>query len=472
MRTRKKTVALTELQEPNYLSLVGLPANRAGFKVVREDGSVARVTSEGSETSDVSSTDMPSKEGSRKRKKKCSDPALLSIQLPPGATADDAASILVKFDLEEDYEVAHDDSGNVYLRRKDCLEVDPTTYVEVPLSGGMVANISQAVFHRYDIKGVTGVSLARIDFDSTFGKIEEVKAWLEKNEIVCNNLEEVEGGFIANRVDTKAILKPVSIEEGIRGYVMRSENTDIPVKVYRSVIEQSYGNYGWGHVDFASALADPEYTEDCYDAIYILRDVLENILLYSALPLEERKVLVQNACSNFASYISAMMDALPRAAMPPVSQQTSDKAKSEKDMPNSNEAKAPEAQQYVTRSELESIVESAVSKALASSTAETKKEETATRSDETTQEPASAAASVDTTVIEAVKAIADTQKAMLEAITGIRSDVAENKKEIEALGSSTTTRRSDEDAKETTVDEGSKSKKRGDVFSGVLGFTL
>lgn len=457
MRTRKKTVALTQLQEPAYISLVGLPANRTGFKVVRGD---------------MESSEMPAKEGTegnpkRKRKKKCAD-GLLSIYLPAGTSREDALATLELFDMEDDYEVAENDAGDLYLKRKDTDEFVSSDSVAIPLSDGMVANISQSVFTRSDIKAITGVTLSRVDFDSFFGGKEEVEAWLKKNEIDCKNIEEVDGGIIATRVDTSGVEKPIKISEGIRGYVFRSEKTDVPVRVYRSVMEQAYGNYGWGHLDFASALADPEFTEDSQDAIWILRDVLENIIIYSGLPLEERKTLVQNACSNFASFVSAMMDSLPRAAVPTASgtQQTSDRKHQEKDImtkPNEDN-KDSSVEEYVKRSDLEDIVAEAVAKALAGSKQETAvpAEATAQRQD-STEEPAGTAtpAPAESALASIVSALAESNKTIAESLSALRADIKE-------IGDATTARRSD-DIGESTVADSSASKKRGDVFSGLFG---
>jgi hypothetical protein len=55
----------------------------------------------------------------------------------------------------------------------------------------------------------------------------------------------------------------------------------------------------------------------------VLKDVLENITLYSTLDIEDRKTLIRQATSSYADYMITMLDSLPT---PVTSQERSDKS--------------------------------------------------------------------------------------------------------------------------------------------------
>lgn len=295
-KAERQEVQLMKLVEPKFLSIVGLPANRTGFKVLRSAKSDKSITS------------------TRTRRKKRSDNSLLSIDFPVGLAEDEANELLTAFGMEQDYELRMDDAGNYFLKRKDS-DIDEDSTTPIDLGGGYIANVDATAFASRSSSSITGVTLVGLEMDG-FDTIEEVRRWLDGNGInyQADGIEMFEGGAIVTRFDVPEDneIRKVHIGERVTGLVSRTENTDIPDKVYRSVIEQSYGQWGWGHLNFATALADPEFCDRSWDAIYILRDILENIIIYSGLPLDERKTLVQNATSEFNSYIISLMDNLPR----------------------------------------------------------------------------------------------------------------------------------------------------------------
>ena len=104
----------------------------------------------------------------------------------------------------------------------------------------------------------------------------------------------------------------------------RGDELDVPESVYRMVAEQVYGYYAnWEYIDFAVAMANPEYTSKSEDALWVLKDVLENITLYSTLDIEDRKTLIRQATNSYADYMITMLDSLPT---PVTSQERSDKS--------------------------------------------------------------------------------------------------------------------------------------------------
>ena len=294
----RQEAQLMKLVEPKFLSVVGLPANRTGFKVLRSANS----------GTDIAPT--------RKRRKKRSDGSLLSMDFPVGLTEQEASDLLIMFGMEKDYELRTDDAGNYFLKRIDSDDAAETTPID--LGGGYTAHVDAESFATRNDSTVTGVTLTGLEMDG-FDTIEEVQGWLDGRGInyKTDGIEMFEGGasVVRHEVPEGNEVRKVRIATGVTGFVTRTEATDVPDRVYRSVIEQAYGNWGWGHLNFATALADPEFTDSSWDAIYVLRDILENIILYSGLPLDERKTLVQNATNEFTSYIVNLIDSLPRAVI-------------------------------------------------------------------------------------------------------------------------------------------------------------
>lgn len=450
---KRQEAQLIKLVEPKFLSVVGLPANRTGFKVLR---------------SAKSETDIVP---TRKRRKKRGDNSLLSMDFPVGLTETEASDLMVFFGMQDDYDLRVDDEGQYFLKRKESnISEDDTTPID--LGGGYVANVEATAFTSQETTAITGVTLVGLEMDG-YETIEEVQGWLDGRGInyKADGIELFDGGAAVTRHDIpeETEVRKVRIAEGVTGLVSRTENTDIPAKVYRSVIEQAYGNWGWGHLNFATALADPEFTDSSWNAIYVLQDILENIILYSGLPLDERKTLVQNAMSEFYSYIAGLMDSLPRAVIEQaradrnakqetitmskesedsnvkrVDSASAEETKEKKDNGTSKdekisreeEAKAKDSKaaaesddktddtsEYVTRGELKEVVSEVIREALGS-----KKEEKATRDDEEHKDP------------------------VIQAIDAMRKDFDEKfdllKSEVDELGGSTVARSDADDASE------------------------
>lgn len=380
-------ISLLSLKEPQFVSLVGKPANRTGFKVVR------------SETG---------KEKEIKRGE-----ALLVLHLPAGTSADQADSLLDEFGLRGEYRVVAADD-NVYLVRKDIDEADlpgvmgNDASVEIPVAENTDAYIDSRVFTkdaaRSDRKQY-GVKVTAIRFDTASSGWDEEKAksWVEDHEIDFTDISTDDKGILVLRgEDAKSLEKTdiVDLEKGVQAHIQRAEENDVPVRITRSVTTSAYGSFGYGHLNFVSALADPEFSSKIDHANWVLWDVVDNIMFYSNLPLQERMVLLEAALEDYGTYVKAVIEALPASVLDAVSREDSAKrndsqssehdmskdrqssrvrrsAATKKDEPTkdtstgANEGEESEGeedpkQQFVTRGELEEVVSSSVRSVLES----------------------------------------------------------------------------------------------------------
>lgn len=371
-RRKRRRAQLSSINEPGFLTLTKSPANRSPFKVIRSaDGDEGKVVER-------------------------SDSDLLSIDLPTGISRNDAEGIMRTFGLEDDYEIVESD-GLFRLHRRGS-DADAKT-VKLEMGEGIVANVAVSAFQRSDEEFADAckpegdqkkyVALVNVRFDNGhFKSVKQVSDWLDGHEVTYPEgaVKIEKDGFTVTRGDAEGETREVDLGDGVLGTICRAEAQDVPMRVYRNVLEQAYGSWGWGHIDFAAALADPIFTDKSWDALWALRDVLENIVIYSGLPLDDRKALIRNACNSYADYMSALLDALPRGVIEqarsdklvPGQEGVMPKQKTETKGQKSVEAdttqverndtttddKTKTEEQFVTRAELEDVVGSAVTTAL------------------------------------------------------------------------------------------------------------
>jgi len=479
-----RSVKLAKLVDPEYVSLVKLPANRAGFKVIR-----SQEEPEGEKI-------MKELTPRRRTRSKRSDDKLLSIQLPEGSTASQAEEVMTYFGLGDDYTVSERDDGTIYLSRRGVSD-EGVDVVHMDIGDGMTANIAVSALRSDKKSNMPGVKLIRMDFDeSHFTSTEAVRSWLEERKVdyLEGGVEVVEGGVIVTRADAgEEETRKVKMGDGIVGYVIRAESNDVPTLVYRGVVESSYGNWGWGQLDFAQAMFDPEFTSLSWDALYTLQDVLENIIFYSSLPLAERQALIRNALTQYGEFMSSLIEALPKAVIEAARADRSKSNHKEADMSTvTKEDKAEdkvvredesassgkktetvetkdtdetvkredgesgdstkettddntdEGSETITRKDVEDIVAQTVKKTVEAMEAKT------TRSDEGTEETTDTDA--DDNSVEA-------------SVAKIARSVADLTKTVEELGNSTVARSDEPDADQDDTD----SVQRDDVFAGALG---
>ena len=467
-----KDVALMQLVEPKFLSLVKNPANRAGFKIVRsEDGALQNISK-------------------RKTVRKRADHKLISIKLPSGISEEDANMIVETFDLGADYLLETTSDGDYILRKANSTTPEHT--IDMNIGNGFVAEIDAEAFTttRSD-SAIVGATVTTIRFEGDKWNEATVKGWSESKNIQSIP-EKTESGYLINRheVPESVQLQDILIEEGVNVSIARTESNDIPHTIYRAVIEQAYGNFGYGHIDFLQGIADSEFSRNADDAIYMLRDILDNILFYSALRLDERKALVQNALESFNSYISGLIDALPptvvvQARLDKLNiRQEADKMATSKENTKAverddatqteevatkevsateevtraeettkTEVKEESTSDYVTRSDLETIVADAVTAAMAK--VET---DSAARSDKDKESFSDALATI-ATAVEGIK----------ESTDKVQRSVKELNTEVEDLGGATMTRSTEEGSTDQTEEQVQRSVENSTPFDGMFG---
>lgn len=304
----QKVASLMRIDEPQFLTLTKNPANRAGFKVLRSDPHP--------DTLDQAPR------MARIRTKRADHPGLLAIRLPEDVTSDNVDGFVDKFKLGGDYKVTEVE-GRVLLVRNGADVGHLPDAIAVPFDDCTAYLSHSNVAMRSVNSGKTGVTLMQVTFSSGFGDAQEVQQWMDDHGIGAGSSCEAEvqedGSTIVSRhdmpKDDKIPVNLVKIEEGVCGLVCPTEGVDVPTQVYRSIIETTYGNWGWGSLDFVQAVADQQFSGMARDAVSLLNDVLWEILFYSDLPLDDRKLLVQNAANSFSAYLIGMIDALPQEAV-------------------------------------------------------------------------------------------------------------------------------------------------------------
>jgi hypothetical protein len=330
-KKRKRTVNLAKLADPQMITLTELPANRAGFKVIRSaTGALENIPA--TEDEDMLNFQKRTRVRGTTAKKtapvtetpkiKRADTGLLTLILPSGATEDDAAGVIEQFGLADDYTIVRDDNGIISLVRKEEEGAEAPVGVEVNLANNLSAIVDTSMFRSdrtsEDKTGGDhdkGLVVARMDFNiSHYETLEGVRDYLTDNEIdfLENGVEQCEGGVIVKRAEVEDGVKTTKIEiaPGITAHITRGEADNIPRAIRRAVTDAAFGSFGMGHLDFSAALVDPEFSAMADNAIWQLADVLNNIVFRSGLPLDERKGLVDRAATEFSGFMGGLMDAV------------------------------------------------------------------------------------------------------------------------------------------------------------------
>ncbi|RKZ87542.1 MAG: hypothetical protein DRQ39_04075 [Gammaproteobacteria bacterium] len=321
----KKLAQIAVATQPKYLSMVKAPANRTGFKIVRSDNTKPDPKEKTFTPTRTRRTD--SKDG------------MLYIALPSDFTEADAQEVMDQFGLEEDYEISMAE-GHVRLVRNDMFENAMPETVAIRIDKNAVAYVSTTSFSntntlRDDTK-IAGATLDCIEFE---GHDEDaVKAYLAKIDIdiTDENFERIDDEVFSVSYKKQEEAKRtdrIKLADGITARIYRTERNDLPEAIQRGVVEECYGNYGYGQLDFYAALADEMYTDAAYDANYKLSDILREVTLYSGLNLSSRVDLMNNALSQYSYYMTELMNSLPRSVVSSMTSDISkDSRKEDKDM--------------------------------------------------------------------------------------------------------------------------------------------
>lgn len=459
--TREADGNLIRVLKPGRVSLVERPANQRGFSVLRSDTTA---------TAKPKPAPTPKVPATRRVRRTDNASPVLAVTFPEGTTEDSAQASLVEFGMDG-YRLENKD-GVIRAFRSDLQSIAPETSVDVPLGAGVVATVTRtAGMAPTSLTPDTPcISLAGVTFPESFSD-EDAAAWLQRNDIDAaadtqDGKIHIQRMEVAEGEETRSI----QMDDGVVLTLTRSVYTDVPAALVAVVDEWAYGSWGWGQLDFAAAMADAEYSDKSRMGMNKLDDVLRQILYYSNLPLDVRKGLVQNALTQFGTFLSELMDNLPRGLLVSVVRSDNATFLEKENMSTSAGAKptpaATTSGESVTlsRSELQQLVGEAVATGIqrhdeakakaqadaeAAAAAEAEKAETLRRSDLTA------------VLGDALKPLTDRMDA-LEGKTVVRSVQGDsNPADAEAAAA----------AAEAAAVKRAADMKSGNIFRGVLGIT-
>ena len=402
---------LVEVKKAKFITLVGKPANQTGFKVVRSDKG-----------------EPPMSQAVVRRTRRSETGPVLRLTFPAGADEKSVNESLQQYGLTG-YTV-QSEGGVFTATRADLKSISPDTTMQIKLSeDGLIATVARQspALEAKPVKGA--VAIARMEFDGSKFTLEEVKQWVADNAVDGTIQEPQNEGdcYVVRRseVPENEETREMSLEDGVVAVVVRADVMSVPAGFVAVVNETAYGNWGWGQLDFAAALADQEFSEAMRDALNTLNDVLRNIVIWSPLPLDVRKELANRALTQFGEYISTVMDSLPRQLLVAVvrsANQPQEKSMTQAQQSGSATTTATPATQTptpaapetpITRSEVQSMIQAAVQ--AATEAAVKRSEPTPAAPATTTEEPAKPVTREDLTA--AIKAVTDP---LVEAMKGLQ----------------------------------------------------
>jgi hypothetical protein len=358
MATVEQEGNLMEVIKPAFLSLVGRPANKVAFKVVRSADGQGTQGNQGA---------APMKTPVVRRTRRSDPGAILSVTFP--GTFDDATvNERMKGLGLTGFSVTRKDDTIVALRGDLKSISNDTKTIPVRLSDdGVVATVERAddaaATNPKSALAVTGYVFRAEQFTE-----QQVVDWLTANGIEGKvEFEKGDDGVAVSYSVQRAEVpadeesRSVEIEPGLTATVIRSDVGAVPDGYVAVINETCYGNWGWGQLDFNAKLADTMFSEAMDEAIYSLRSVLSTILLYSALPLAERKMLMSNALEQFGTFATGILDSLPRTVLVAVARSANPQLENPEMNTNAQggagkQAAQPQPTDTVTRADLEAAV--------------------------------------------------------------------------------------------------------------------
>jgi len=434
-----REVKVATLEEPKNLTLTRKPANQIGFKIIRNDKEQEMAASK-----EVRVTRVRAKRSMGE---------MLAVVFPAGTTEAEAKTRMDGYGIGDYTVVSEGDS--VIARRSDLKEL-PTNVLHIGIGDGV-----KAVIPRADTPAVEGekqgLSVVCLRFDKeTFADEEAVMGWLERHDVdfLENGVKNGDTVITVDRLSSDDETREIQTEGGVTFVVARADVMDVPEAFVEVVSDTAYGNWGWGHLDFAAAMADSEFCDAGHDAIYQLEDVLRNIMFYNSLPVSVRKELVNRAVAQFGAFIGSLIDALPAKVVMATRSIIESK---EKQMTQENKQETPATPEYVTRAELTDVVKAAVTEAIAAQRSDPAPAETAPT--EVTAAPAPAEAKDPT--VEALAVVTRSMEAMTKSVADMTASMNAR---MEKLEGATVLRSDNADPAQTT-----QVKREDQVFAGVFG---
>lgn len=334
---------LVKVRDPKALSLVGSPSNQTPFRVIRSEGD----SNMSGKAKAPTTAKRSSKVSVRRVVRSGAVNPIMRLTFPEACTEDHVNTILDQYGMQDGYNVTQVDG--LFMATRSDLQSIAKDAIEIPLTpDGIVAHVSRTDAAQSDAEPVNEkLILASVDIDFTKVTRADAIQWLKDNGIDAAIADDAEAVTITrSELPEETETRAVEVEPGISLNIARDDGTivvegDILVNApfqpipegYVAVVNETlYGNWGWGHMDFNAAVADEVYSKQVRAGLDVLDNVLREIMFWSPLPIASRKLLVNNALSQFATFVNGHMDMLPRQVLISVSR--SDKPSGENEMKN------------------------------------------------------------------------------------------------------------------------------------------
>lgn len=411
---------MVRIGTPKAITLTARPANERPYQVIRSD----------EQASQESNTAAPAPAPVARRvtrNVRRSDNPVIMLTFPVGFTEDDVSAALVEFEMTT-YTVQCDDAGIYTALRSDLQSIANIQRTDIKLNAaGVIASLDASQYSVQRAENKDNIALVSYEFDVKRFDADAASQWLAQNDVdstkftvenASDNSLVVKRSEVADGVDTRR----VQLEEGVVAVIARSDTADVPSAFTTVISDAAYGNWGWGHIDFSAAMADYEFCKVMDDANWKLRGVLDNIIFYSQLPLEQRKQLIDRSLGQYGDFVKSLIDALPRQVMMLVTRAAETKESNDMATTQTTGGNATKDDAPVTRAEIKGLMAEVLKEAGIT-----------TQRAEVTAAPAAAAAQAATTEAttqrseEGTGVAATATTAAPAAVTGeslTRSDVA------------------------------------------------
>lgn len=290
-------IEITGIENAKFISVVKRPANQRPFSVIRsEDGK--------DETKPATQRVGRTKRNDAQQ--------IAQVTFPVTYSDDDVQEILKSYGLVG-FEVQRTDAV-ITAVRSDLQSIATESLDTIKLtSDGISAQVVRSDDKPTSAKNKLVVSSLEFNSD-TFSRSDAV-AWLEENQVDFGDkaLDNSSGNFVLQRADAgDGEVRQLELAEGVIANVVRSDYQDIPDGFVVVVNEAAWSGWGWGMLDFDSKLAGIEVGEKIREGLYLLEDILRDVLFYSQLPIDSRKELAQRSLQQFGVYAGNLLDQLPR----------------------------------------------------------------------------------------------------------------------------------------------------------------
>jgi len=467
---------LVRVKQPEFLTLTKRPANQRAFSVIRSD------------TQGNAMAQNTAPVARRTRTKRADDTKnLAAITFPAGYTAEQVTESLTAFGLSTGYTVTQE--GELFrAQRSDLQSIAKDSVTEIKLTAdGVTAQILRGDETPAATEGMHGIKLVALEFDIEKFEEDKIPEYLQRNSVDFQDEQ------IDNSANDKTVLKRseveegtetrrVQLEEGVIAVIARADVNDIPDGFCVAVNELAYGNYGWGQLDFNAAMADVAVSEQLEDGLWKLREVLNNILFWSALPIDSKKALVSRSLTEYSDYVNGLLDLLPRQVLIAVGQtqrsdsgQSQEKAMATKTEANGNptpQAAASEAAQ-LSRADVQTMIDEGLKgiPAMVTDAVKAALPAAAAPAGESVQRAdGGAAPAADANAAAAAAQAAPVTLTRSDLEEAVKAAVAPIAEKVDALSGTTIVRSDNNDptVQATQGKDGKVKRSAGEVFKGVI----